>query len=232
MKILTNNKSDLNKRGYLVENVGYIEPSDSRNSKFINEIKKIGSGNSVITEPLRLFVILQKYDVENANGRVYPKDILYREADKYQELIDNRGAVGESDHPESAVIAVGNVAIEVKKMWWEGKTLVGEIEIIMSPGFVNSGIISCPGDMIANLLRRGIRVGVSSRGVGSLDQVGNKLVVQDDFELICWDAVITPSTPGSYMFNKEQSAQPFMESKETDDSDNDLLIQNLNDFLL
>ena len=99
----------------------------------------------------------------------------------------------------------------------------------MSPGFINLGIISCEGDRIANYLRRGIRVGVSSRGVGSLDERNGKLMVQDDFELICWDIVTSPSTPGSYMFSNQQEAVPFMESEIKEKS---LLVDKLNKFLI
>jgi hypothetical protein len=99
----------------------------------------------------------------------------------------------------------------------------------MSPGFVNQGIISCEGDRVANMLRRGIRVGVSSRGVGSLEERGEELIVQEDFELICWDIVTTPSTPGSYLFSKRADAQPFMESELKTKK---LLIDDLNEFLL
>lgn len=215
--------------GLLIEgDAGFIEPNDIRNKPFVTEVGKVGKG-TIMVEPLILFVVLQKYGVENKNGRIYPEHILKREAINYQELINNRSAVGESDHPESSVISNSRVSHEIKKIWWEGRTLVGEIEIIMSPGFINQGIISCEGDNIANMLRKGIRVGVSSRGVGSLDEVGGKLLVQEDFELICWDIVTSPSTPGSYMFNSKSEAQPFMESEE---KGKDLLIDKLNKFLL
>jgi hypothetical protein len=216
-------------RGICIEgDAGFIEPTDIRNKPFLSEINKIGNGNAIMVEPLILFVVLQKYGVENLNGRTYPEHLLRREAEKYEELIKMRSAIGESDHPESSVISNSRVSHEIKKIWWEGKTLVGEIEILMSPGFCNQGIISCEGDQIANMLRRGIRVGVSSRGVGSLEEIAGKLLVQDDYDLICWDIVTSPSTPGSYMFNKRTDAQPFMEShKKT----GNLLIDNLNDFL-
>jgi len=215
--------------GLLIEgDAGFIEPNDIRNKAFVTEVGKIGKG-SVMIEPLVLFVVLQKYGVENKNGRIYPEHILKREARNYQKLIENRSAVGESDHPESSVISNSRVSHEIKKIWWEGRTLVGEIEIIMSPGFINQGIISCEGDNIANFLRKGIRVGVSSRGVGSLEETAGKLLVQDDFELICWDIVTSPSTPGSFMFNSKSEAQPFMEGEE---KGKDLLIDNLNKFLL
>jgi len=134
-----------------------------------------------------------------------------------------------SDHPESSIISNDRVSHEIKKIWWEGKTLVGEMEIIMSPGFINQGIISCEGDRVANMLRKGIRVGVSSRGVGSLDEIKGELIVQEDFELICWDIVTSPSTPGSYMFNNSSEAKPFMESEV---KTSNLLIDKLDRFLL
>lgn len=208
---------------------GYISPDDIRNKPFINEINKLTEGSKVMVEPLTLFVVLQKYGVKNKNGRIYPESILRREAKNYEVLIKDRLALGEAEHPESAVINSSRVSHEIKKIWWEGVTLVGELEIIMSPGFINQGIISCEGDRIANLLRRGIRVGVSSRGVGSVETMGETLVVQDDFELICWDIVTSPSTPGSYMFTSKAEAQPFMESEQ---KVKPLLMGGLDEFLL
>lgn len=217
-------------KGILVEqDAGYISPDDERNLPFVNEISKIAEGGKVMIEPLILFVVLQKHGVKNKNGRIYPKDILVREANNYEKLIQARSAIGEAEHPESSVINSSRVSHEIKKIWWEGKTLVGEIEIIMSPGFVNQGIISCEGDNIANLLRKGIRVGVSSRGVGSVQKMGDTLVVQDDFELICWDIVTTPSTPGSYMFTDKKDAAPMIEN---DVKEKPLLLDELDDFLL
>jgi hypothetical protein len=201
--------------GLMIESdAGYISPDDIRNKPFINEVKNLEQGSPIMAEPLTLFVVLQKYGVENRNGRIYPEPLLKREADRYQELIDGNAAIGESDHPESSIISNDRVSHKITKIWWEGKTLVGEIEILMSPGFVRQGIISCEGDRVANMLRRGIRVGVSSRGVGSLQEIEGKAIVQDDFELICWDIVTSPSTPGAYMFNKPQEAKPFMESEQ------------------
>jgi len=213
----------------LERDAGFIEPGDIRNKPFISEINKIGNGNAIMVEPLVLFVVLQKYGVKNKNQRVYPEKLLRREAKNYESLIKSRTALGESDHPDSPVISNRTVSHEIKKIWWEGATLVGEIEILMSPGFINQGIISCEGDRIANMLRRGIRVGVSSRGVGSLEEVGDIFLVQEDFELICWDIVTSPSTPGSYIFNKRSEAQPFMESV---NKKKPLLIDKLNKFLL
>ena len=216
--------------GYLVEyDAGYIDPKDKRNRAFVNEVAKIERKETVITEPLVVTVVLQKYGVENANGRIYPEPILRREADLYQTLIQEVRAVGESDHPESSIISVERISHNITKIWWEGVTLMGEMEILMSPGFINYGIISCQGDQIANLLRKGIRIGVSSRGVGSLEEIDGKNIVQDDFEIIGWDIVVSPSTPGSWMFKNREEAQPFVENKI---KNKNLLVDKLNNFLL
>jgi len=133
-----------------------------------------------------------------------------------------------SDHPETSIISNDRISHNILETWWEGKTLLGKLEIIMSPGFINQGIISCQGDQIANLLRKGIMVGVSSRGVGSLEEVAGKHIVQDDFELICWDIVTSPSTPGSWIFNKKEDMRGFSESKI---NKKPILIDKLNKFL-
>jgi hypothetical protein len=133
------------------------------------------------------------------------------------------------DHPDSSIISVDRISHNITETWWEGKTLMGKMEILMSPGYVNYGIVSTKGDEVANLIRNNIMVGVSSRGVGSLKQINGQNIVQDDFELICWDVVTSPSTPGSWMFNDIQSAKPFTESKE---NNKNLLIDKINDFLI
>jgi hypothetical protein len=210
-----NKNNQLNKKMVLIEqDAGYISPEDERNKNFINEINKIATGKPAITEPLTLTVVLQKFGVENRNGRIYPEHILKRENEKYQQLIKENRALGESNHPETSIIDNDRISHNIIKTWWDGKTLMGEIEIIMSPGFISQGIISCEGDRIANYLRKGIKIGVSSRGVGTLKNIAGKNIVQDDFELICWDIVTQPSTPGSWIFNTREEAQPFVESEE------------------
>jgi hypothetical protein len=198
--------------GYLIEHdAGFISPKDKRNQPFINEIKNLERGNKVITEPLYVYAVLQKYGIENRNGRIYPEQVLRSQADAYQRLISERRALGELDHPESSTIALQSAAINIVEMWWEGATLMGKIEIIMSPGYVNFGIISCEGDKLANYLRLNIMVGVSSRGVGSVQEVNGIQLVQNDFEIICWDAVSNPSTPGSWIVNDTRQASAFRE---------------------
>jgi hypothetical protein len=222
-------KNEINKKGILIEyDAGYISPKD--NKHFINEINKLTRGESIVEEPLIVYAVMQKYGVENKNGRVYPESILRKESENYLKLIKEKRAMGEADHPESSIVAISRISHNVTELWWEGNVLMGKLEIIMSPGFVNQGIISCEGDQVANLLRKGLKIGVSSRGVGSLQKEDGKNIVQDDFELICWDVVTSPSTPGSWIYSEEPSREQQMsESKEN--KDKNLLIDNLNNFL-
>ena len=173
---------------------------------------------------------MQKYGVENRNGRIYPENILRKEAENYLKLIKEKRAMGEADHPDSSIVAISRISHNVTELWWEGNVLMGKLEIIMSPGFVNQGIISCEGDQVANLLRKGLKIGVSSRGVGSLKKENGKNIVQDDFELICWDVVTSPSTPGSWIYNEEPSKEQQM-SESKDNKDKNLLLDSLDNFL-
>ena len=134
--------------------------------------------------------VLQRAEAENQNGRVYPKRILEREAKKYQQLIKERRALGELDHPDSSVINLKNVSHNIRDINWQGNDLVGTIEILPTPS----------GNILKELLRADILLGISSRGMGSTKQLsGNRLEVQEDFELLCWDFVSNPSTHGSFM---------------------------------
>jgi hypothetical protein len=134
--------------------------------------------------------VLQRAGAENQNGRVYPKDILVREAKKYETLIKERRALGELDHPDSSVIELKNVSHNIREIHWEGDDLVGTVEILPTPS----------GNILKELLRAGILLGISSRGMGSTRPMeGNKVVVGEDFELIGWDFVSNPSTHGAFM---------------------------------
>ena len=137
--------------------------------------------------------ILATCEVENGNGRYYSKDLWEREIDKYMELVDQNRATGELDHPESQVINLKNVSHNIKDINWDGKNIMGTIELLPTPS----------GNILKALIDSGITVGVSSRGMGSLEQKGDLMEVQDDFELLCWDFVSTPSNPGSFMTLKE-----------------------------
>jgi hypothetical protein len=133
--------------------------------------------------------ILATAEVKNGNGRYYSKDLWEREINKYMDNVKYNRALGELDHPDSSIINLKNVSHNVKKIWWDGDQVMGAIEILPTPS----------GNILAALFQNNIPVGVSSRGMGSLKQMGELMEVQDDFELLCWDFVSTPSNPGSYM---------------------------------
>jgi len=135
--------------------------------------------------------VVQRAEAKNQNGRVYPKQILENEVKKYIEtsIAENR-ALGELDHPESTIINLKNVSHNIKSLWWEGDDLMGKIEILPTPS----------GNILRELFANNITVGISSRGMGSVQPLGEGTVeVQDDFELLCWDFVSTPSTQGAFM---------------------------------
>lgn len=134
--------------------------------------------------------ILQRAGAENQNGRVYPKPILMREAKKYETLIKERRALGELDHPDSSVINLKNVSHNIREIHWEGDDLCGTVEILATPS----------GNILKELLRAGILLGISSRGMGSTKQLsGGSVEVNEDFELLGWDFVSNPSTHGAFM---------------------------------
>lgn len=202
--------------GFLIEHdAGYISPDEPRNQAFINEIQKIETKELAMVEPLVVYVILQKYGILNRNGRVYPELILKKQDQIYQKAIRERSAVGELDHPESSIIAGDRISHNIIETWWEGHTLMGKMQILMTPGFIKYGIVSTKGDEVANLLRNRIKIGVSSRGVGSLKEGKNgEQIVQEDFEIICWDIVTAPSTPDAWIFKNVEEARPYVESFE------------------
>jgi len=133
--------------------------------------------------------ILATAEVKNGNGRYYKKELWDREMEKYDQLVQERRSMGELDHPESTVINLKNVSHLVTDYGWDGDQLMGKIEILPTPS----------GNILKELIKNGVTVGVSSRGMGSLEQNGSVMEVQDDFELLCWDFVSTPSNPGSFM---------------------------------
>jgi hypothetical protein len=134
--------------------------------------------------------ILATAEVKNGNGRYYSKKIWDREINRYMDSVKQNRAVGELDHPESTVINLKNVCHNIKDIWWNGDHIMGKIELLPTPS----------GNILQALINSGITVGVSSRGMGSVKQMGETLEVQDDFELLCWDFVSTPSNPGSWMY--------------------------------
>ena len=159
-----------------------IQPSQ------INESMKENDGKLIVSG------ILQRANAENQNGRIYPKEILVREARKYNDtFIKERRAMGELDHPESSVVNLANVSHNIRDMKWQNDDLVGTVEVLPTPA----------GNILKELFRSGIKLGISSRGMGSVKEVfsegDNTLEVQPDFELIAFDFVSNPSTHGAFL---------------------------------
>ena len=154
--------------------------------KQLNESAEQNNGKLIVSG------VLQRAEAKNQNGRVYPKQILTREVKKYkQNQIKENRALGELDHPDSSVINLKNVCHNVLDVNWQGDDLIGKVEILPTPS----------GNILKNLLQAGIRLGISSRGLGSVKEINeNTVEVQDDFELIGWDFVSNPSTHGAFMY--------------------------------
>jgi Prohead core protein serine protease len=134
--------------------------------------------------------ILQRADTLNQNGRIYPRPVLERELENYQKLIRENRALGECDHADSPTLELKHASHVIRKAWFEGDVLLGEVEILEALPM---------GKIVAGLIESGIKVGISSRALGSVKRVGQTNIVQDDLQLICWDFVSEPSTPGAFM---------------------------------
>jgi hypothetical protein len=198
--------------GVLNENDGYIDINDIHN-KTLKE--SIGDPREwQIPFPFIVHAVFQKADTPNANGRIYPREILDRELNKYMLKCSERRGYGQCDHPADIVISTKELSHNIIKLWWEGKTIVGDMEIIISPGFIKYGIASTVGDNVANSIYfNKLKLGVSSRGVGSVESKSNMAIVQEDFELLCWDIVSDPSTPNAYIDMNRENLQPYIETK-------------------
>ena len=203
MKILGPNETG---KGILIEyDAGHVSPDD--NKKIISEMKDMD-----FSEDLILYAVLQKYDTPNKNGRIYPEMLLKREVEKYQTLIKKGGALNELNHPSSSLIDLDRVSHSILETWWDGKILMGKIKLFTSPGWKKMGIVSTKGDQAAMLIMNGATLGISSRGVGSLKSERGQNIVQEDFELVCFDLVSSPSTPGAYVFNDPADRDQYQES--------------------
>lgn len=167
--------------------------------------QEVESDNGV----LRILVdcILQKANTLNRNGRIYPKHVLEKEVNKYLNNIKELNSFGQADHADNPTISLkrDETSHIIRKVWWDGDTLYGTLELITSKIYATNGTICCIGDHIANLLERGYKIGISSRGVGSVKTIGGRNMVQNDFELICWDLVSSPSTPDAYLAQGDKS---------------------------
>lgn len=173
--------------------------SEKKQDKYlISEFYTLNVDKDMIKEaeekslPITLTGVLQKSNTLNRNGRVYPSTILKREIKKYEEAVKERRALGQLDHPESPIVSLSSVSHLITEIWWEGETLMGRIELLNTPS----------GQVAKDLVKSGVMLGISSRGVGSVKSQSGNDVVQDDFELIAFDLVSSPSTPGAYLFKE------------------------------
>ena len=201
--------NDFGKGILIEEDAGYVSPQHKLNEALIKEAQMTDW-----KKPFEFYAVLQKYNTPNRNGRFYPENILKREAEKYRTAIKKGLSTSELNHPESSLIDLDRVSHMITDIWWEGNILMGKLKLLTSPGFHESGIVSTKGDIAANLMRQGVTMGISSRGVGSLKKVGERNEVQDDFELICFDLVSSPSTPGAYLFNNPEDRLKYEENIE------------------
>jgi hypothetical protein len=185
----------------------------SYDSKSIKESREANGGKLIMKG------ILQKAETLNQNGRVYPRDILEREVRNYQKFIRENRALGECDHPDSSVVELKKVSHIIREAHMEGNICYGTVEILDTP---------C-GKILQSLVEAGVTLGISSRGVGSTRKSGDHQIVQDDFQLICWDFVSEPSTPGAFMMregrqvNKSELSRTFNRSDRIDRIFNDIL---------
>ena len=170
----------------------------TKQMKLLTEWTPLSYDKSILKEQkdqfgkMMLKGIIQRANTLNQNGRIYPSSILQREVQNYQKLIQENRALGECDHPESSVVELKNVSHIVREASMQGDDVYGVIEILDTPS----------GKIIQSLIESGITLGISSRGVGSTKRQGDNQIVQDDFQLICFDMVSEPSTPGAYMLRE------------------------------
>ncbi len=168
-----------------------------------------GTCQDLLTEQEKSFVksggliltgVMQRADKENGNGRVYGRRVLEREVENYIKIVEDRRALGELDHPEDSVVNLKNVSHMVLKVWWDGDAVMGKVKVLDTPS----------GKILRSLVESGVKLGISSRGLGSTRKEGGKTIVEDDFQLICFDFVQEPSTPGAFMMseNKKRTLDP------------------------
>tara|TARA_R110002110_G_scaffold278527_2_gene493731 strand:- start:105 stop:722 length:618 start_codon:yes stop_codon:yes gene_type:complete len=165
------------------------------------ELCEGGVCQDLLTEAEKKFVseggmilsgIMQKADTQNGNGRVYPSRVLQREVKNYQKLVKERRALGELDHPDDSVINLKNASHMVTDVWWNGNDVLGKVQVLNTPS----------GGILRSLVESGVKLGISSRGMGSVSENQGQTIVEDDFQLICFDFVSEPSTPGAYMMKE------------------------------
>jgi hypothetical protein len=158
---------------------------------------------------------MQTCGVRNGNGRVYSEAILKREVNNYSQIVNDRRALGELDHPEDSVVNLKNASHMVTKIWWDGDDVMGKVRVLDTPS----------GQCLRSLVDSGVKLGISSRGLGTVSEKNGVSEVNDDFQLICFDFVSEPSTPGAFMIKeaKNQESNIFTKSDKLNRIINDIL---------
>jgi hypothetical protein len=195
------------------------------------ELCEGGVCQDLLTEAEKRFVaeggmilsgIMQKADTQNGNGRIYPSRVLMREVENYKKLVKERRALGELDHPDDSVINLRNASHMVTDVWTEGKDVMGKVQVLNTPS----------GGILRSLVESGVKLGISSRGMGSVTESAGQTIVEDDFQLICFDFVSEPSTPGAFMMKEAKDlSQPniFTKSDKVNRLLNDIILEIKND---
>jgi len=145
---------------------------------------------------LYLTGVMQRADAQNGNGRIYPRKVLMREVKNYEKLIKERRALGELDHPDDQVINLKNASHMVTGIWWDGNDVMGKVKVLNTPS----------GQILKSLVDSGVKLGISSRGMGSVHESNGQTIVEDDFNLICFDFVSEPSTQGAFMMQESKQS--------------------------
>lgn len=153
-----------------------------------DEKRRVSEGTMILTG------MVQHAGRLNGNGRIYPRPVLEREVQKYQALVKERRALGELDHPEDSVINLKNASHLITEMWWDGDRVMAKMEILNTPS----------GQILKELVSGGVKLGISSRGLGSVRNETRGTIVEDDFQLICFDMVSEPSTPNAFMLREHR----------------------------
>ena len=157
--------------------------------------------------------VMQRADAQNGNGRIYPRSILEREMGNYQKLIKERRALGELDHPDQAVINLANASHLVVESWWDGNDVMGKIQLLETPS----------GKILRSLVESGVTLGISSRGMGSVTENAQGTIVEDDFNLVCFDMVSEPSTTGAFMMKEGKEPNIITKADRINRALNDVL---------
>lgn len=185
------------------------------------ELCEGGVCQDLLTEQEKAFVaaggmiltgIMQRADAQNGNGRVYPRAVLSREMTTYTKLVKERRALGELDHPDDSVINLKNASHLVTDCWWEGDAVMGKVQILNTPS----------GQVLQELVKSGVKLGISSRGMGSVHESNGQTIVEDDFQLICFDFVSEPSTTGAFMMREHKEPNIFTKADRINRALNDI----------